>query len=184
VGSTTSGTSRCNVRNITKPHASGVSHLRAARMQMLRCLSNRQRLAPVLRVTFSCPSFAFCSTVFLVGFASITAMDMKRSVLLDITTLKVNRCFGRKIRLRLSSLKSKTNNLEHRDMLSRNVGRILTVYTVLYSIRYNPYIFLTFTTQPVTNVSTRNIKIIIFLGSKVRRMRKTDNLTTICEPIV
>jgi hypothetical protein len=33
--------------------------------------------------------------------------------------------------------------------------------------------------------STRNIIIIImFLGSKVRRVRKADNLTAICEPIV
>jgi hypothetical protein len=32
--------------------------------------------------------------------------------------------------------------------------------------------------------STRNIKIIMFLGSKVRRARKADNLTAIYEPIV
>jgi hypothetical protein len=30
----------------------------------------------------------------------------------------------------------------------------------------------------------RNIKIIMFLGSKVRRVRSADNLTAICEPIV
>jgi hypothetical protein len=29
-----------------------------------------------------------------------------------------------------------------------------------------------------------NIKIIVFLGSKVRRVRKADNLTAIYEPIV
>jgi hypothetical protein len=32
-------------------------------------------------------------------------------------------------------------------------------------------------------MSTRNIKI-IFLGSKVRRVRRADNLAVICEPIV
>jgi hypothetical protein len=29
----------------------------------------------------------------------------------------------------------------------------------------------------------RNIKIIMFLGSKVRPVRRADNLTAICEPI-
>jgi hypothetical protein len=38
-------------------------------------------------------------------------------------------------------------------------------------------------TQPLTEMSTRSRKI-IFLGSKVRRLRKADNLTAICEPIV
>jgi hypothetical protein len=38
-------------------------------------------------------------------------------------------------------------------------------------------------TQPLTEMSTRNIKIIMFLGSKVRRVRKADNLTVICEPM-
>jgi hypothetical protein len=32
--------------------------------------------------------------------------------------------------------------------------------------------------------STRNIKIIMFLGSKVRWVRRADNLTAICEPTV
>jgi hypothetical protein len=36
-------------------------------------------------------------------------------------------------------------------------------------------------TQPLTEMSTRNI---IFLGSKVRRVLRADNLTAICEPIV
>jgi hypothetical protein len=36
----------------------------------------------------------------------------------------------------------------------------------------------------LTEMSIRNIKIIMFLGSKVRRVRKADNLTAICEPIV
>jgi hypothetical protein len=39
-------------------------------------------------------------------------------------------------------------------------------------------------TQPLTEMSTRNIKIIMFLGSKVRRVRKADSLTAIYEPIV
>jgi hypothetical protein len=39
-------------------------------------------------------------------------------------------------------------------------------------------------TQPVTEMSSRNIKIIMFLGSKVRRVRKADKLTAIYEPIV
>jgi hypothetical protein len=33
-------------------------------------------------------------------------------------------------------------------------------------------------------MSTRIIKIIMFLGSKVLRVRKADNLTTIYEPTV
>jgi hypothetical protein len=36
----------------------------------------------------------------------------------------------------------------------------------------------------ITEVSTRNVKLIMFLGSKVRRVRKADNLTAIYEPIV
>jgi hypothetical protein len=39
-------------------------------------------------------------------------------------------------------------------------------------------------TQPLTEMSTRNIKIIKFLGSEVRRVHKADNLTTIYETIV
>jgi hypothetical protein len=38
-------------------------------------------------------------------------------------------------------------------------------------------------TLVLTEMSTRNIKI-MFLGSKVRRVSRADNLTTICEPIV
>jgi hypothetical protein len=37
-------------------------------------------------------------------------------------------------------------------------------------------------TQSLTEMSTGNIKIIIFLVSKVRRVRRADNLTAICEP--
>jgi hypothetical protein len=33
-------------------------------------------------------------------------------------------------------------------------------------------------------MSTRNIKIVMFLGSKVRLVRKADKLTVIYEPIV
>jgi hypothetical protein len=36
----------------------------------------------------------------------------------------------------------------------------------------------------LTEMSTRNIKIIMFLGSKVRLVRRADNLTAIYEPIV
>jgi hypothetical protein len=39
-------------------------------------------------------------------------------------------------------------------------------------------------TQPLTEMSTINIKIIMFLGSKVGRVRRVDNLTAICESIV
>jgi hypothetical protein len=39
-------------------------------------------------------------------------------------------------------------------------------------------------TQPLTEMSTRNIKIMMFLGSKVRPERRADNLTDICEPTV
>jgi hypothetical protein len=39
-------------------------------------------------------------------------------------------------------------------------------------------------TQPLTAMNIGNIKIIMFLGSKVRRVLRVDNLTAICEPIV
>jgi UDP-N-acetyl-D-mannosaminuronic acid transferase (WecB/TagA/CpsF family) len=39
-------------------------------------------------------------------------------------------------------------------------------------------------TKPLTEMSTRNIKIIMFLGSKAQWVRKADRLTTICELIV
>jgi hypothetical protein len=38
-------------------------------------------------------------------------------------------------------------------------------------------------TQPLTEMSTGNIKI-MFRGSKERRVRRADNLATNCEPIV
>jgi hypothetical protein len=39
-------------------------------------------------------------------------------------------------------------------------------------------------TQPLTEMCTRNIKIIMFLGSKARLVRKAENLTAVYEPIV
>jgi hypothetical protein len=39
-------------------------------------------------------------------------------------------------------------------------------------------------TQPLTEMSTRNRKIIMFLGINVRLVRGADNLTAIYEPIV
>jgi hypothetical protein len=36
----------------------------------------------------------------------------------------------------------------------------------------------------LTEMSTRNIKIIMSLGSKLLPVRRTDNLAAICEPIV
>jgi hypothetical protein len=39
-------------------------------------------------------------------------------------------------------------------------------------------------TQPLTEMNTRNVKIIMFMGSKVRQVRRTDNFTAISEPIV
>jgi hypothetical protein len=38
--------------------------------------------------------------------------------------------------------------------------------------------------QPITKINTRNIKIIMFLGSKVRRVSRSDKYTAICKPIV
>jgi hypothetical protein len=38
-----------------------------------------------------------------------------------------------------------------------------------------------YNTQPVTEMSTRNLKIIMFLGSKVRPVRRADNLIAIYE---
>jgi hypothetical protein len=36
----------------------------------------------------------------------------------------------------------------------------------------------------LTEMNTRNRRIIIFLGNEVRRVRRADNFTAICEPIV
>jgi hypothetical protein len=55
-----------------------------------------------------------------------------------------------------------------------------------FTSSFQPHYALGFT-QPLTEISTRNIKIIIiimFLGSKVRLVRGADNLTAIYEPIV
>jgi hypothetical protein len=51
------------------------------------------------------------------------------------------------------------------------------------SVRFNKIILVTFT-QSLTEMSTRSIKIIKFLGRKVRRVCKADNLTAIYEPTV
>jgi hypothetical protein len=40
------------------------------------------------------------------------------------------------------------------------------------------------TAEVAYRIGTRNFKIIMFLGSKVRPVRKAENLTAICEPIV
>jgi hypothetical protein len=39
-------------------------------------------------------------------------------------------------------------------------------------------------TQPLREMSSRNRKIIMFLGSKVRPVRTADNLAPMCGPIV
>jgi hypothetical protein len=56
------------------------------------------------------------------------------------------------------------------------------------TVRFSPLCCKTFSTyhaiQPLTEMSTRNIKIIKFLGSKVRQVRRADKLTAIYEPIV
>jgi hypothetical protein len=39
-------------------------------------------------------------------------------------------------------------------------------------------------TQPLTEISTRNVEILMFLESEMRRVRRADNLTAICEPVV
>jgi hypothetical protein len=38
--------------------------------------------------------------------------------------------------------------------------------------------------SPLTEMSTGNIKVIMFLGSKMLRVRGAHNLNAICEPIV
>jgi hypothetical protein len=43
---------------------------------------------------------------------------------------------------------------------------------------------ITSASQPITEMSTRNIQIIMFLRSKVRRVRRANSLTDICELIV
>jgi hypothetical protein len=39
-------------------------------------------------------------------------------------------------------------------------------------------------TRPLTEMSIRDIQIIMFLWSKVRRVRRADNLTAIYEPVI
>jgi hypothetical protein len=62
----------------------------------------------------------------------------------------------------------------------RKVGSLC--YLIIYLFggavnRNNSY----FLFQCLTYMSTGNIKIIMFLGSKLRRVRRADNLTAICE---
>jgi hypothetical protein len=49
---------------------------------------------------------------------------------------------------------------------------------------YKDYFTFFLPSAPLTEMITRNIKIIMFLGSNVRRVRRANNLTAICEPIV
>jgi hypothetical protein len=55
---------------------------------------------------------------------------------------------------------------------------IFSIYLIL-SAALGPEVY----TQPLTEMSTRSRKI-MFLGSKERPVRRADNLTAICEPIV
>jgi hypothetical protein len=66
-------------------------------------------------------------------------------------------------------------------MLLNGARGSVAVKALCYKLR--PHWALEFT-QPLTEMSTRNIKIIMFLGSKVRQVRKADNLTAIYEPII
>jgi hypothetical protein len=52
----------------------------------------------------------------------------------------------------------------------------------LYQLQFRSHYALGFT-QPLTEMSTRSREI-MFMGSKVRQVRKADNLTAIYEPIV
>jgi hypothetical protein len=55
------------------------------------------------------------------------------------------------------------------------LGDFFLNYLILPALRF---------TQPLTEMSTGNRKIIMFLGSKMRRVRRADNVAFICEPIV
>jgi hypothetical protein len=57
-------------------------------------------------------------------------------------------------------------------------------YNVRWIIETMQLHIMRFTTQSLTEMSTRNNKIIMFLGSKVRLVRMADNLIAIYEPIV
>jgi hypothetical protein len=57
--------------------------------------------------------------------------------------------------------------------------KIIILITVLLAA-LAPGVYL----EPLTELSTRNIKIIMFLGSKVQLVHGADNLTAICEPTV
>jgi hypothetical protein len=69
---------------------------------------------------------------------------------------------------------------------NRRLGGIYcSIFRVEFQFTYSfrPHQALGFT-QLLTEMSTRNIKIIMFLGSKVRLVHKADSLTAIYEPIV
>jgi hypothetical protein len=53
-------------------------------------------------------------------------------------------------------------------------------YLIAALSKYFTFLF----TQPLTEMITRNIKLIMVLGSKVRPVRRADNLTAIFEPNV
>jgi hypothetical protein len=67
--------------------------------------------------------------------------------------------------------------LEGRGFETRFGERIFSIYVILPAALGSGF------TQPLREMSTRNIKK-LFLGSKVRRVRRADNFTAICEPIV
>jgi hypothetical protein len=68
------------------------------------------------------------------------------------------------------------------DFWWRNLWKKFHIEDQIYPI-LRPHLALGFT-QPLTEMSTSNIKLIMFLGSKARPVRRADNLTAIREPIV
>jgi hypothetical protein len=54
--------------------------------------------------------------------------------------------------------------------------------SIIFNARLDTFMAQGFT-QPLTEMSTRSRKI-IFLGSRALPVRRTDNFTAICEPIV
>jgi hypothetical protein len=61
--------------------------------------------------------------------------------------------------------------------------RFPALLSAAVTLKAHAYIGKVFT-QPLTEMSTRNIKIIMFLGSKVRLVHRADRLTSIYELIV
>jgi hypothetical protein len=60
---------------------------------------------------------------------------------------------------------------------------LATDASVKQTVSFQPHWALWYT-QPLTEMSPRNIKIIMFLGNKVRLVLRAANLTAIYEPIV